>query len=303
MQRSVTKYREHFARMNYLIDGLSDISAFHAYEYQLMVELRNLGYERVLRGDEIFGWSLSAWTLEGAFTLANLHRLRDVPDIAVVVRPMHYAEFCDASDTAVEKALLGTSDLSPNQAKDFFYFKHRLQCYLQTASYYKQVELDQRNPLLDDSILDFLAKVPDELRIDKLLYRRVLNQKYPLLSQFPIAKRSNLEDWRQLLARASPVRAYALDELNDRSSGIWDFLDLAALTNLLGTLEKSFRFRSILAQQLNPKSVVKRSLGVLSPHWLAQIQTQRNNHPVIRLRAERVMLRALVLKNWFDTFV
>ena len=197
-----------------------------------------------MRGDEVFGWSLSAATTEGAFAIANLHRLRDVPELATVVRQAHYTDLCEASDAAVETALLSASDLTPNQAKDFFYFRHRLQCYLQTASYYKKIELDQRNVLLDDSILDFIAQVPDALRIDKLLYRRVVKQEYPLLAKFPIAKQSNLENWRQLLATASPVREYALAEFNDPSSGIWEFLDPLALKKVLGTLERNSGLRS-----------------------------------------------------------
>jgi len=302
MQRKVEQYREHFTRANYLIDGLSDLAALHPYEYQIMVELRNAGYERVLRGDEVFGWSLSASTNEGAFALANLRRLRDVQGFAGVIQRSHYDELCAASDAAVEKALFEAHDLSPNRAKDFFYFTHRLQGLLQTASYLKQIELDQRNVLLDGSILDFMAKVPDPIRVDKLLYRRVVNQEYSHLAKFPYAKRSNFEDWRKLLATASPVREYALEELNDQSSGIWEFLDPVALAKILGALGKGPGIRSMLTQWLDPKALVKMSLTTFAPRLVSQIRSDRHAGPVVHLAANKVILRSLALKNWYDTF-
>jgi hypothetical protein len=302
IQRQITDYREHFTQVNYLIDGPSDISAFHPYEYQIMVELRKSGYERVLRGDEIFGWSLSASTTEGAFALANLRRLRDVQGPAVVIHPARYRELSAASDAAVDGALAEARDFTPNRAKDFFYFTHRLQCYLQTASYYKQVELDQRNVLLDDPILDFLAKVPDPLRIDKLLYRKVVAQKYSRLAGFPYAKHSNLEDWEQLLAADTPVRAYARAEFHDSSSGIWEILDRVALTQLIESLRERSPSQSWL-QSIRPKALMKQGLAVLAPGWLTKTQAHRHARPGISLAADKIILRSLVLKHWYDTFV
>jgi hypothetical protein len=162
--------------------------------------------------------------------------------------------------------------------------------------------LDQRNVLLDDPILDFLAKVPDPLRIDKMLYRRAVARAYPRLAQFPFARRSNFEDWGKLLSTESPVRAYVLEELNDQSSGIWEFLDPLSLTKLLGLLEKGSGFRSILNPRINPRSLVRRGFEILAPSLLARIQGQRRARPVSQLGVEKIIMQALVLKHWYDTF-
>jgi len=298
LQRKISDYREYFNRVNYLIDGLSDVPAFHPYEHQLMVELRSAGYQRVLRGDEVFGLrSFSASSIEGAATIAYMQRLRRVRGLETAIRPTQYEALCEASDSAIEKALAEASDLTPNQAKDFFYFTHRLQYYLQSGSYFRQIELDQRNVLLDDSILDFMAKVPDSLRIDKMLFRDVVKQQYPDLARFPYAKRYNFENWWKLLAMDSPVREFVLEELNDRSSGIWEFLDPGAL------MGKGFGIRSLLSQWVNPKALVKQSLLMFAPNLLSQIRSKRRARPEINLGAEKIILRSLVLKNWYDTFV
>jgi hypothetical protein len=103
-----------------------------------------------------------------------------------VIRPERYASHCEASNAAVEEALHEVRDVQPNQAKDRLYFHHLLQCFLHTASYWSLIELDFRNPLLDESILDFLKRVPERLRLDKVLYRQALARKYPALVQFPL---------------------------------------------------------------------------------------------------------------------
>jgi hypothetical protein len=67
------------------------------------------------------------------------------------------------------------------------------------------MELDQRNVLLDEPILDFLARVPQPPRFDKQLYREAMLRTYPQLARFPAARRDNLEDWTALLAAETPV--------------------------------------------------------------------------------------------------
>ena len=302
-QRKISNYREHFTRVNYLIDGLSDVAAFHSSEYQIMVELRHLGYECALSGLQLFGHSLSAPTKEVALVLASMRRLREVKGLASIIQKTYYDEMCEASDAAVERVVSEVRDLSPDQAQDFFHYRRCLQTWLQSACYYKQIELDLRNPLLDNSILDFMAKVPDPLRVKKLLYRKVFSTEYPHLAQFPYAIRGNVEDWPKLLANESPVREYALEELNDRSSGIWKYLDPVALAKLLKTIGRGAGIQTHLTQSIDPKALVKRSLAIFAPELLAHIRGQRRTRPVAYLGVDKIIMRSLVLKNWYDTFV
>ena len=54
-----------------------------------------------------------------------------------------------------------------------------MQGYLHTASYYKQFAVDQRNVLLDEGILDLMARIPDPLRADKYLYFQAMVLRLP----------------------------------------------------------------------------------------------------------------------------
>ena len=297
IQLKITNYREHFTRVNYLIDGLSDVAAFHSFEYPIMAELRKSGFERALFGEEVFGYTRPASTSELAFRLQGMRCLRDVQSFASVIQGSCYDELCEASDAAVERGLLEVRDLSPNQSQEFIYFNRELQTRAQIGSYYKQIELDYRSPLLDESILDFMAKVPDPMRVDKLIFRRVFNRAYPRLAQFPFAQRANLEDWPTLLSTETPVREYVLEEINDQTSGIWEFLDPVALTKLLGAIGRGSGFRS------NSKTLLKKGLAIYAPGVLAYVREQGRSRPVVRLEDHVVIMRSLALKNWYDTFV
>jgi asparagine synthetase B (glutamine-hydrolysing) len=305
IRRQVEHYRESFTRVNRLVDALSEIAAFHPHEHQIMADLRAAGFERALRGDEVFGWSYPARTLSGALALVKLRRLREAQDAGAAIRPEQRASLDEASDRAIDAALDEVRGLDPNQAKDCLYFAHRLQCYLHPASYYKQVELDQRNVLLDEPILDFLSRVPEPLRFDKWLYRDAMARTYPELARFPSAGRDNLENWTALLAADTPVRAYALEELSDRSSGIWEYLDPAALRGMVEALARtpagSPGPRS--RPRIRVRPLARRVLETVAPGLAFRIQTRRYARSAFRLGPANLVLRAMVLKDWHDTFV
>jgi asparagine synthetase B (glutamine-hydrolysing) len=238
MRRTVDNYRENFTKVNFLIDGLSDIAAFHPYEYQIMEELRAAGFSRVLRGDEVFGWSYSARGMDTALALVRLRRLRDAVGISDYIRPERFQELCAASDEIIDSILKEVYVGNSNDAKDYLYFSHRLQCYLNTASYYKQLVLDQRNVLLDETILDFMAHVPAHLRVNKILFHEAMARAYPELWRIPLSQKNNLENWFQLLSSNTPVQAFAIEELEDTTSGIWEYFDRKALRELLASFAR-----------------------------------------------------------------
>jgi asparagine synthetase B (glutamine-hydrolysing) len=303
-EREIRDYRDRFTEVNRLIDGVTALSALHPGEHRFMVDLRAAGFQRALRGDEVSGWSRLAATHEEALSLVYLRRLRDAPRLSTVIRPEKYAAMCAASDDNIEEALGEVRALPPNQAKDVLYFDHRLQAYLQPASYWKQVELDQRNVLLDEPILDFLARVPEPLRIEKALYRRAIALRYPDLARFPFAQRDNLENWRVLLTSDTPVRQYVLDEMADRSSGIWEYLDREVLSGMIRELEAPAESGKRPRGKWDSAKVLgRRTLERVSPRLWLTFQSHRHKRPVFGLLPATILFRALVLKDWHDTFV
>jgi len=297
LARDTANYEEHFTRANALIGSGSDVAAYHPLEYSFMQKLRGAGFERALRGDETMGWLTSVRTVEEALKKVKLHRLGDDPQMRSYIRAEHYDDWCDASQTVFQEATLEVDGSNPNDAKDYLYFAHRLQGYLNTASYYKLCWLDQRNVLLDDEILNFLEWVPARLRVDKLLYRRAMARAFPQLWQLPFAKASNLEHWSAVLAGDGSVREFIRASLNDRRSEIWRFFQRDALMTLFEststqTLQSSTKYRA----QSSLRSVLLR----LPQPALARAREWRTARAPLRLPAHAILFRIMVLKQFVD---
>jgi asparagine synthetase B (glutamine-hydrolysing) len=55
LHRDIDQYSGDFAAVNYVLDGQCDLAALHPSEYRLMRRLRQAGFTRTLRGDQLFG--------------------------------------------------------------------------------------------------------------------------------------------------------------------------------------------------------------------------------------------------------
>ncbi|MDP9463047.1 MAG: asparagine synthase-related protein [Actinomycetota bacterium] len=297
MRRSTSGYGQHFGRGNSLIGSASDVVAYHPLEYSFMQDLRSAGFERALRGDEALGWSAPVPNIATAVTRVKLHRLGEDSRLRTYIDSRYYEEWCRASDaalTSVEEEVRGSA---PDDAKDYLYFAHRLEGYLNTASYYKLVWLDQRNVLLDEDILDFYERVPAALRADKLLYRRAMARAFPQLWALPFATASSLEDWRSVLAADEEVRRFIQKSLDDEQSPVWEFFDRRALALLFESTSPSFSGRSISGRM---RSSVRALLLRLPDPVVRSLQGFRSSRLPFRLPAHAILLRVLVVKQFVD---
>lgn len=297
LPRSTDAYGSHFLRANALIGSASDVAAYHPLEYTFMEDLRSVGFERALRGDETMGWLTPVHTIADALKKVKLHRIGDDRHVRNFIRAEHYDEWSKASEAVFANATREVSGTGPNDALDILYFTHRLQGYLNTASYYKLCWLDQRNVLLDDEILDFLELVPARLRVDKLLYRRAMARAFPRLWQLPFATTGNLENWSVALAENRPVRQFVKQSLEDERSGIWEFFDRGALLNLFGSTSLQSMASSMATRS---RSRVRTTLRWLPEPVVAGMRGWRAAHLSFRLPAHAVLFRILVLKQFVD---
>src|SRR6185437_8789584 len=174
-------------------------------------------------------WEGRVGSFDEAWLTLNLRSPRLLQHAASALRPPTGARLAAAAEAALAEAARPLGGAHPDDAKDLFYFRHRLQGYLGPAAYLKQVVLDHRAPLLDEALLDFNARVPAELRADKRLFCRAAARLAPALSGFPHARHGSLEDRGLLLTARSPVRHHAEAELSDAGSGVWELFDRAAL--------------------------------------------------------------------------
>jgi asparagine synthetase B (glutamine-hydrolysing) len=295
MPRTVADYGRQFAQANRLIGSGADVAAFHPNEAALMARIRAGGIHRVLRGDEAFGWSAGVTSLAEALREVKIRPLGELPAVQAVIRDDRRDAWLAAADAVLDDAVAEVRDRSPNAAKDALYFTHRLQGYLNAAAYYKLCWLDHRNPLLDDRILDFMASVPDRLRIDKLLFRRAMARAFPEAWRLPIAQASNLEDWPGVLADDTPPRAFVSDSLRRPDTALWDVLDRDRVMGLLDEVVGGPSGAAPAGHSL--RATAKRRMpAALMRRW----SRYRGTRTVIGTPPHTIVLRAMVLQQFVD---
>lgn len=297
--REIVGYASRFIRTTYLLDGLTDLAAYHPHEHTLIRGLGDEGVERVLRGDECFGYEDHVSSIEGALAAVGLRRLLSVKGLPRFLLPGALASWGEAGRAAIDDLVVSLRGAHPDDAKDLLYFRHRLQGYLGSAAYLKQVVLDHRTPLLDEGILAFNARVPARLRAGKRLFLRAAQGLSPELFALPLATRDNLEDWGALVAGPSPVHDHVARELQDRESGIWEHVDREALLAAFRGEPEPGRSTMAVAIQRLPRRIghsVLRAAPCLERPLVAAARRRT-------LRFDQICLRVLALKTFHDLFV
>jgi hypothetical protein len=306
-QRTIDNYPALFEETNFLIDGSSDVAAFHPHEFTIMKQLRAMGFERVLRGDTALGWTDRVHNYVGAQVEVGIRPLRGLTAYSELLHPRYYQKWSDGSDAVMDRLNAEIYGMEPDDAKDYLYFAHRLQYHLNSAAYYKQILLDHRNVFLDDPILDFIARVPSHLRVYKKLYMKTVFAMYPDLWSVPvttrssIANHSSLENWAHEMATDSALHQYLQKQINDVDSGIWEYFDRSTIITFFNSLSSSSDSEPMsrhltMYLRKGAKAVLFRSL----PRLATRIQLHRF-HSIIM--PHEVLMRFAVLKNWHDTFI
>lgn len=297
--RHVGAWGARLLEVTYLLDGLTDLPAYHGYELTVMRELARRGARVVLRGDECFGWLGSVTSTEEAMLSINLRRLGTLRLVKGAMRASAYARWCEASAEALAEETRPLGGEHPDDAKDLLYFRHRLQSYLGSAAYLKHVVLDHRAPLLDEALLDLNARVPAALRAEKRLFCRAAARGARDLWRIPFAQVGNLEDWEALLAARSPVRAFVESELADEGSGFWELFDPSLLAELLPRVGAPASRGLGATVGRGVKGLARAMVGAVPPlaHRIA-VRRQRAG-----IRAEQILMRTMVLKAFHDLFV
>jgi hypothetical protein len=305
-QREIHNYPALFEETNFLIDGSSDVAAFHPHEFTIMKQLRARGFERVLRGDTALGWTDRVYNSMSAQVEVGIRPLRGLTVYSELAHPRYYQSWSDGSDAVMDRLKTETQGMEPDDAKDYLYFTHRLQCYLHSAAYYKQVLLDHRNVLLDDLILDFIARVPGCLRVYKKLYMKTVFAMYPDLWSVPNlhsvnASSGSMENWAHEMVTNSPLHQYVLDQLDDTGSEIWEFFDRKSMIKFFNSLPSSSGPEPTSHYlRMYLRTGAKTMLFRLMPRLATRIQVQRFRSTIM---PHEVLMRFVVLKDWHEKFI
>ena len=300
VHRVQTDFQRKALRLGYVLDCLTDVGVFHGEEMRLMEELAGQGFHAVFRGDQCFTRGRSMMSPEYAILRMCIRSSAGLAEGASFWREGIFEKVGRESDAIVARLLEEYRQVQQDNAGDQVYFRHRLQGYLNQASYFKSLLLDHRNPLLDEALLRFIQRLSVAARHEQKVLNEALAETFPELREFPYAERSNLEDYVQLLAEDTPVRRAVAAELADEKSSAWEWLDRRALQQLLERLALrggSQDWRKKL--KLKVKNRVRDA--VYGIPWLDT--RLRGVYLRRETRADEVLLRAIAIKHFFDLFI
>jgi asparagine synthetase B (glutamine-hydrolysing) len=293
--RLTHNYGEWFEEVNYIIDGMCDVSAVHPYEFQIMKQLHAAGYRRVLRGDTLHRPGQEYDAL-GALSHAGIRRLRWIKGLDQVMQKDAYARCAEAGDAEFQALFESCRGMAPDDIKDYLHFYQRLQTYFGSAAYYKRVLFIHRTPLLDDEILDFFSLLSIEQRLNKALYMQAIQRRYPELYKYPFSH-GKLENWDLEIRNDTSIRRYIESHVADHKSGIWKYFNRIEIEKIL----KSMNPKSTAAPGLGFKRSLRRLLLDPNPRIGGWIMSRRGRQ--LPLSKHDLLMRLIVLKHWHDQFV
>jgi len=296
--RSIENFANETLNLCYLLDGMSDIASFHANETEIIRRVANTGFNRVLRGDECFGWRRHAKTIADGLLEIELRSLGQIPALQEFFNSEPRNRLVEDSDQQLGALVSEASGRHPDDVKDEAYFKHRLQRYLGSSEYFKTIFVEHRNPLLDHRLLDLVPNIPRSERRDKSLYRRAVRAAFPEFWSVPISSKGNLENFVLLIGAESAVRQALEIAVGDLDSGIWNIFNREAVASNLESLGVPTP-----QTRTDPGAAITQLLksGLKTVPILGERIRGRYRRQVVR--QDEFFLRFLVLKNWVDLFV
>ena len=298
LRRDAESFGQPFEEAADCTEYQSDVAAFHPQEFRLMRLLRESGFRRVVRGDEIFGWKKRTDSRLAAMTAVGLRGFGSVQGLAGFFRADMARRLAAEDEFHIDQLAARAPVGSASQFKDHLYFTQRLQNYLNSCAVPKQRLLEHANPLLADEVLDFLSLVPDDLRSDKRLLRLLVERRFPDLHELGYARSDGLENWPALWTEQSALRAYLGKQLEDTESGVWDLYDRDRLRAAFAHRGESFRYGASALLRRNLTRVGRDLLKLFS------IRGRDRLHAELMLRAPlsdaKIMMRFLVVKQWVD---
>jgi asparagine synthetase B (glutamine-hydrolysing) len=202
------KHHEHtpqaFEEAIRLSSGEVDIAIHFPGDRAFHRALRDeLGVRSLFRGDECFGLERLV-TDHAVAILAGVARLSETGGYAALLPGGLLTTLARESDSIVEAALDALASATPTGRRDELWYEFGVRRFLAPYNALKALDLEVHLPFLDQQLLAWLRRVPDELRGGKRLVRLALERRFPEVAAIPYATRDNLPNWeRRTLADGS----------------------------------------------------------------------------------------------------
>jgi len=282
---------DHFRSFVRLDEGRTDAVGNYPESLRIFERIReDLGLEVLLRGDECFGWKEDVRRNADMLHSLEIHELDKLTDSYTYLEPRIRRSLEEIDRRQIQRLLTTSLYAELHDRKDHLYFTQRLWGYLNPLSQLKQVEVDLRNPFLDNEILDFIGLLPMELRLGRTLFKMTVERLFPEFQTFEFAKLSSLIDWDQRLGSDMGLQTYIRAVLLEQKNG---FDEIISRRKLEWFLERVFATAASRGrQEIGKADVWKR---------MRRRILRRQGH--FELSPCTQIFRLMILKIWVDEYM
>ncbi len=254
VRREPANLEREMGEMIYRIDGLNTDPALHSNELSILRRMREeLGGLYVLRGEEIFGTRPEALSDPEVLVAAGVARLEDNLGVERLLDPAKLPEFRDRSAQLIQGLLDACPCVNFTDRRDYFIFNVLQFHYHTRSAYFKRTVVDVRSPWMDREVMEFMATAPIRYRFNKYLYKKTVSAMFPELMAIPIAKRSNLENWPEMMQTNAALQQLLRTHLVDKRNSFHEILNSEGVRALYeqairpGGVRSSFKQRTLTA--------------------------------------------------------
>jgi asparagine synthase (glutamine-hydrolysing) len=242
---------------------------------------KDLGVDLLFRGNEFFGARASVDRYKQALFVGFLPTFRMQPGSFRYLNPPIYRALADLSDTQMQRIMAGYPYDSFIDRKDHLFICERFYAYHNPLTQLKRLVAEERNPLLDNDIIEFVRRLPPHLRVWKNLFTLAVRHLMPDFDTIGITKYISLVDWDKRMATDLNLQNFVRSTLLDQDSG---FNQLVNPQQLRLFLQKAFR----------PYREKKRSLPSLV------VRKIRRRFDLYDLPYSEEIFRLMILKIWVE---
>jgi hypothetical protein len=262
----------------FLVAGEGRIDHIGGYldGFSMWKELFEKGFEGIIRGDEGFGWHKVIYSSDVFYSLG-------INKIGSIKSPGKIDYSC-IPDQVFHEIFNRRERESLATWRDRLYHNFRIPVILAALNDLKLSYIEICNPFLNHSIIEFARILPDKLRTNKYLFRRIVDFMSPEINY---AKENALNETENIFNNKQ-VLIYIISELEkDFNSGLIprQFLE-SIITDLKQRLHRNKNKRGI-------KSVVFKNIKALLPVRLKSILKYANYK--VRINTGILAFRILII--------
>jgi len=293
------KITEYFRQIVYFNEALTDTAGNYPEALNTFIRIReDLGVDVLLRGDQCFSGGDYIYKEEDILPKHAIYSFPSIPVLQSILNRDKYDALNKTNNQSIREVIKRCSSINLINRKDFFYLDQRLVSYLNPLSYLKQIEVEIKNPLIDNDLLDFIFRVPQKYRINKKFFHEATRKSFPSLKNVPIALKENDINWGNIIKEDEIIQRFIRSVLLSENNSFDEYINKKELELFLDEY-----FSQILISDEDKIWPFSRQIKSKIKRFKPIVLLVRKFRNSWIIRPDTIIFRLLTLKIWFYLFV